>query len=149
MKGSRRQFIRKTGAGLLAAGAAATLPAGKMFGMHSKLNTGTKDLFRFGIAGWTFVNYKLDAALDMMARVDMHYLCIKNFHLPFDSTPVQIAEFHDKLKAKGVTGYAVGPIGMKSEAEADQAFAYCKTGGPIPWSLVFRNMNCFPISTGK
>jgi sugar phosphate isomerase/epimerase len=129
MKGSRRQFIRKTGAGLLAASAAATLPAGQMFGMHSEMHTGSKDLFRFGIAGWTFVNYKLEAALEMMARVDMHYLCIKNFHLPLDSTQEQIVAFHEKLKAKGVTGYAVGPIGMKSEAEADQAFAYCKRAG--------------------
>jgi inosose dehydratase len=126
---SRRRFFRKAGTGLLAAGTAATLPAGQIFGMNSELNTGSEDLFKFGIAGWTFVNYKLDAALDMMARVDMHYLCIKNFHLPLDSTPEQIADFHARLRAKDVTGYAVGPIGMKSEAEADQAFAYCKRVG--------------------
>ena len=126
---SRRRFFRKAGTGLLAAGAATTLPAIQMFSMPPELNTGEKDLFKFGIAGWTFVNYKLDAALDMMARVDMHYLCIKNFHLPLDSTQEQIAAFHEKLKSKGVNGYAVGPIGMKSEAEADQAFAYCKRAG--------------------
>ena len=65
----------------------------------------------------------------MMERVAVHYLCIKNFHLPFDSTPEQITDFHKKLKAKGVTGYAVGPIGMKTEQEADEAFEYCKRVG--------------------
>jgi len=129
MKESRRRFFRKAGTGLLAAGTVAIMPAGRMFGMHSESNKGRKDLFKFGIAGWTFVNYKLEAALDMMARVDMHYLCIKNFHLPLDSTSEQITEFHARLKAKGVTGYAVGPIAMKTEAEADQAFAYCKRAG--------------------
>jgi len=61
--------------------------------------------------------------------VDVHYLCIKDFHLPLSSTPEQIAEFHQKLKAKGVTGYAVGPISMKTEADADRAFEYCKRVG--------------------
>jgi len=131
MKNSRRQFFRRAGTGLLALGASSALSTSPLFGMKTKseIQSKNKDLFRFGIAGWTFVKFKLEPSLEMMERVDMHYLCIRNFHLPFDSTPAQIGEFHDKLKAKGVTGYAVGPIGMKSEAECDQAFEYCKRVG--------------------
>lgn len=61
-----------------------------------------------------------------MQRVDVHYLCIKDFHLPLTSTDEQIAAFHAKLKEKGSRGYAVGPIYMKSEAEIDRAFEYAK-----------------------
>ena len=64
-----------------------------------------------------------------MEKLDVHYLCIKDFHLPFTSTDEQIAAFHAKLAAKKVTGYAVGPIYMKSEAEIDNAFAYAKRVG--------------------
>jgi len=64
-----------------------------------------------------------------MQRADVHYLCIKDFHLPMNSTDEQIAAFQAKLKSKGVTGYAVGPIYMKSEAEIDQSFEYAKRVG--------------------
>jgi inosose dehydratase len=131
MKNSRRQFFKRAGTGLLALGVTSKLHSGSLSGMEIKQTAKqeNKDLFKFGIAGWTFVKFKLEPALDMMERVDMHNLCIKNFHLPFDSTAGQITEFHEKLKVKGVTGYAVGPIAMKSEAECDQAFDYCKRVG--------------------
>ena len=129
MKNSRRQFFKKAGTGLLALGISSSVPSSKLYGLKTEIAAKNEDLFKFGIAGWTFVKFKLEPSLEMMARVDVHYLCIKNFHLPFDSTPEQIAEFHNMLKAKGVTGYAVGPISIKSEAEADQAFEYCKRVG--------------------
>lgn len=87
------------------------------------------ELFKLGVAGWTFWKVKLDPALDLMEKAGAHYLCIKNFHLPYDATPEQIAEFHAKLKAKGVTGDAVGPVNMKSEKEIDEMFEYAKRVG--------------------
>lgn len=89
----------------------------------------SKELFRLGMAGYTFVNFDLDKTLETMQRLDMHYLCIKDFHLPFKSTDREIADFHKKLAAKGVTGYAVGPIYMKTEKEVDDAFEYAKRVG--------------------
>jgi sugar phosphate isomerase/epimerase len=89
----------------------------------------TGEKFKLGMAGYTFAKFDLDKALETLERTDVHYLCIKDFHLPFASTDEEIAAFHAKLKAKGVTGYAVGPIYMKSEAEIDRAFDYAKRVG--------------------
>jgi inosose dehydratase len=89
----------------------------------------TGESFRIGMAGYTFVKFDLDKTLETLEQADLHYLCIKDFHLPFNSTALQISEFHSKLKSKGVTGYAVGPIYMKSEAEVDRAFDYAKRVG--------------------
>ncbi len=90
----------------------------------------TGEKFRVGMAGYSFVKLNdLDKSLSIMQRADVHYLCIKDFHLPFKSTTAEIAAFHAKLKEKGVTGYAVGPIYMKTEAEIDSAFAYAKRVG--------------------
>jgi len=89
----------------------------------------TGEKFHIGIAGYTFLKFDIDKALETMQKVDVHYLCIKDFHLPMTSTDEQIAAFHAKLKEKGVTGYAVGPIYMKSEAEIDKAFEYAKRVG--------------------
>jgi sugar phosphate isomerase/epimerase len=129
MKKSRRQFIKNAGTGMLAVGVSSSFSTGEIFGKDISPVAGNQDLFKLAIAGWTFNKFKLDPSLEMMARVDVHYLCIKNFHLPLDSTAEQIAEFHSTLKSKGVTGYAVGPIGMKTKEEADQAFEYCKRVG--------------------
>ena len=89
----------------------------------------TGEKFRIGMAGYTFLKFDLDKTLATMQRADVHYLCIKDFHLPFKSTDAEIAAFYSKLKDKGVTGYAVGPIYMKSETEIDNAFEYAKRVG--------------------
>lgn len=85
--------------------------------------------FKLGVAGYSFVNFNLDESLEMMKKVDVHYLCIKDFHLPYNSTDEQIAAFHAKLKSFDVTGYAVGPIYMKTKEEIDKGFDYAKRVG--------------------
>ena len=89
----------------------------------------TEENFRLGIAGYTFVNFDLETTLETLEKLDVHYLCIKDFHLPLKSTEDQIAEFHAKLEDAGVTGYAVGPLYMRSEEDIDLAFDYAKRVG--------------------
>ncbi len=89
----------------------------------------TGEKFKIGMAGFTFLKFDIDKALETLKRTDVHYLCIKDFHLPLTRTEEQIAAFKAKLASKGVTGYAVGPIYMKSEAEIDKAFEYAKKVG--------------------
>lgn len=125
----RRDFIKASAAGaaLLATPTWATHAAAA-----SKAQAGNRkadDAFHLGMAGYTFAHFDIDKTLDIMQRLDVHWLCIKDFHLPLNSTDEQIAAFHAKLASKGVTGYAVGPIYMKSEAEVDRAFEYAKRVG--------------------
>ena len=90
----------------------------------------TGEKFKLGMAGYSFAKIAdLDKNLQTMQKADVHYLCIKDFHLPLNSTDEQIAAFHAKLKEKGVTGYAVGPIYMKSKEEIDRGFEYAKRAG--------------------
>lgn len=85
--------------------------------------------FHLGMAGYTFNKFDLDTTLAFMKRIDVHYLCIKDFHLPLDADAEQIAKFKEKLAAAGVVGYAVGPIYMKDVAMVDKAFAYAQRVG--------------------
>lgn len=123
---TRRLFLKKAGGSVALAslqpaiGMSNAIPAG---------NRATDDSFKLGMAGYTFLNFKLDQALEMMKKTDVHYLCIKDFHLPLTSTADQISEFHKTLKDAGVTGYAVGPIYMKTTQEVDNAFDYAKRVG--------------------
>ncbi|MBR0544302.1 MAG: hypothetical protein IIW98_07655, partial [Bacteroidaceae bacterium] len=66
-----------------------------------------------GMAGYTFNKFDIDTTLAFMKRIDVHYLCIKDFHLPLDADAERIAEFKAKLRAHDVVGYGVGPIYMK------------------------------------
>ncbi|MDR1667224.1 MAG: sugar phosphate isomerase/epimerase [Bacteroidales bacterium] len=125
---TRRVFIKRAGAGLLAMGASPLSLGAEVRGAIDETGSG-RDLFKLSVAGYTFRQYDLDDALKIMQRTDIHYLCIKDFHLPLDSTDDAIAAFHLKLSAAKVAGYAVGPIYMKSEAEADRAFEYAKRVG--------------------
>ncbi|QGY43142.1 TIM barrel protein [Maribellus comscasis] len=89
----------------------------------------TGEKFKLGMAGYTFVNFDLETTLKTLQRCDVHYLCIKDFHLPLTSTDEEIAAFHAKLKEYDVTGYAVGPLYMRSEEAIDKAFEYAKRVG--------------------
>lgn len=89
----------------------------------------TAEKFKVGMAGYSFRHFDLDQTLEMMQKCDVKNLCIKDFHLPLNSNEKQIADFHAKLASKGVKGYAVGPIYMRSEKEIDNAFEYAKRVG--------------------
>lgn len=125
---TRRKFIQKS---LLGASAATVMgtAAAKAFSGESGRAVG-ENQFALGIAGYSFVHFDIDASLAMMKRMDVRFLCIKDFHLPLDSTDAEIAAFHEKLAAAGVTGYAVGPLYMtNSRTEVDDAFDYAKRVG--------------------
>jgi len=129
---TRRSFFRRTGLGIAAATAAPALLSTTAQAQQAPAATGggtRKDPFFVSIAGYTFVKLKLEPALEMMKKVNVNYLCIKDFHLPLKSTDEEIAAFHEKCKSFGVTGYGVGPIYMGSADEAKQAFEYAKRVG--------------------
>lgn len=124
MKFSRRNFIRTTGASVIAAG----FPAISAGSEKENIYTAT-DKFRLAIAGYTFAKISLDDSLSMMKRVGVNLLGVKDFHLPLDSTKEVIDLTLAKMKSFRVEPYGVGPIYMKSESAVDQAFAYAKLVG--------------------
>ncbi|MDR3247066.1 MAG: sugar phosphate isomerase/epimerase [Prevotellaceae bacterium] len=105
------------------------LLSNKLYGKDPVKPAKKEELFKVSMAGYSFVKFNLEQSLKMMKRMDLHYLCIKDFHLPLKSTDEEIAAFHAKLKESNVTGYGVGPIYMNTEAEIDNGFAYAKRVG--------------------
>lgn len=123
---NRRSFLKKAGGSV----ALATVhPANALLDTAQRTERAGEDLFRLGMAGYSFRHFPLDQSLEMMKKTDVHFLCIKDFHLPLDSTAEQIAAFHETLKKADVTGYAVGPIYMKTTQEVDNAFDYARRVG--------------------
>jgi inosose dehydratase len=81
------------------------------------------------MAGFTFMNFNIDQTIQIMKRIDVHYISLKDFHLPLNSTQEKISEVINKFKDAGITVYAVGVIYMKSNEQVDQAFNYAKMAG--------------------
>lgn len=140
MTTTRRGFLKQTGLITAAIGTQASLP--RIDAAEPAPARGNDPAtIRLGIAGYTFNKFKLEPALEMVRKVDVHYLCIKDFHLPLGSSAEEIAAFHGKCQSFGVTGYGVGPIYMGSTDDVNRAFAYAKRVGVktlvgVPFKLV-------------
>ena len=123
---SRRNFLRNTTLGLTATTLAPLVNKGES--LHFNEPVRSKDL-PLGIADWTFVNFDIPQSIQMMQRLDIHHMTIKNFHLPFNSTKEKIDEIIKQYKDGGISIYGVGVIYMKNKDEVDQAFEYAKNAG--------------------
>lgn len=85
--------------------------------------------FKLGMAGFTFKEKNVDEMLAIMQKVDVHYLCVKDFHLAYDSDDAAIAAFKAKCKAAGVVPYALGPLYTKDNASVRAFFEFAKRFG--------------------
>ena len=59
--------------------------------------------FKLGLAGYTMCKKSLDETLAIMQSIDLHYLCVKDFHLTYTATDAEIAAFKAKCAKFGVT----------------------------------------------
>jgi sugar phosphate isomerase/epimerase len=85
---------------------------------------GAKPRYHVAMAGYTYNKFKLDQTLADLEKYDVHYLCVKNFHLPFNATAAQIAEFKRKCADHGVTPYGTGPISIDNADDMKRRFDY-------------------------
>ncbi len=122
---SRRQFFKLTGTGILAAGVTNVLASSCI----SSIAGNTSDYFSLGMAGYTFREFSVEKTIEMMKRVGVSNLSLKDFHMPMNSSQDQINTVIDKFKAADINVYTVGVVYMKTQESVDQAFEYAKMAG--------------------
>ena len=107
-------------------GAAGTITALSSF--DSRPLADKKTAFKTGVAGYSFLNYQnnLDRIIEVMQATGATRMTLKNFQLPYDSTPEAAAAVIGKLKAAGIEVYGLGVIYMKTETEVDETFRYAQ-----------------------
>src|SRR5450432_2920177 len=121
---SRRNFIQKS---VLGISSVAVLP---LFGNAATTKTSaSENLLQVGMAGYTFAKFDVEKSIEIMKRVDVKNLSVKDFHLPLDSTPEKIQTVMAAFADGGIKVYAVGVIYMKTKEAVDQAFDYAKKVG--------------------
>jgi inosose dehydratase len=122
---SRRQFIKTAGTGILAAGASTLYGAEKSGYQLDK----TPALFALGMAGYSFKEFSVEQTIEMMKRIRVNNMSIKDFHMPLTSTQEQISTVMEQFRNGGINVYAVGVIYMTSQESVDQAFEYARMAG--------------------
>ena len=124
---SRRKFLKLVGAGAIAGG---MLPFVSM-AENVMDSPPTKETFNLSIAGYSFLAYKadVDKVVDVCKAVDVNYVSLKDFSLPYNSTQEKTDEIIGKFKAASITVYGLGVIYMKTQQDVDNAFAYAKRAG--------------------
>ncbi len=123
---SRRNFLLTSTLGLTAATLSPLISKSEKLNMDFPYENHDLPL---GIAGYTFLNFDIAQSIQMMQRVDVHFMSIKDFHLPLDSTKEKIGEVVKQFKDAGINIYGVGVIYMKNKDAVDQAFEYAKNVG--------------------
>jgi inosose dehydratase len=122
---SRRQFLKLAGTGVLAAGATSLYAdPGVQVPADKAANT-----FTIGMAGYTFLRFSVEKTIEMMKRIGVTNLSLKDFHMPMNSTREQITAVLDKFRSAGITVYTVGVVYMKTKESVDQAFEYARMAG--------------------
>jgi inosose dehydratase len=122
---SRRNFLKLAGAGALAAG---VIP----FNTSASTNVRAAkapDKFSLGMAGYTFYKLSIEKTIEIMKRVGVTNISLKDIHMPMISTREQITAVIEKFKNAGLNVYTVGVIYMKTRESVDQAFEYARMAG--------------------
>ncbi len=123
---NRKKFIRQTALGLAGSLSIPIMTRASSSAFSDVKNT-TK--LKVGIAGYTFAKFDVEKSIDMMKRLGIHYISLKDFHLPLNSDDAKIKSVIGQFDAANIKVYAVGVIYMKTKESVDEAFGYAKKVG--------------------
>jgi inosose dehydratase len=124
---SRRNFIRLAGIGAVTA----SMPVMPSIAEAAAPPVQSKELFELGVAGYSFFGYKgdLDKDIEILKAVNIKYVTLKDFQLPYNCTKEEADQVMGKFRAAGIEPYGLGVIDMTNEKQVDDAIAYATRAG--------------------
>ncbi len=80
-----------------------------------------------GIASYTFRKFSLDDTIKALKKLDLKYISIKDFHIPFKYSQEERRAAIAKLTEAGITALSCGNVTMENdEANIRKAFDYAR-----------------------
>lgn len=118
---TRREMVQAFGT---LAAAAATPPAGAA---ESKAESG----FRLGVCSYSVREFRRALAISLMKQLDVSYVSVKDFHLPYSSTAEEIRKARSEFQKAGLTIVSGGNTDLKDEDPAllRRYFEYARACG--------------------
>lgn len=86
---------------------------------------------KLGVASYSFREFQRHLAIEYTKKLNVAYINIKDFHLPLNSTPEEIAKARKEFDKAGLTIVGGGNISFQKDDEADMRakFEYAKLAG--------------------
>ncbi|HWE03800.1 MAG TPA: sugar phosphate isomerase/epimerase [Tepidisphaeraceae bacterium] len=81
---------------------------------------------KVGVASYTFRKLPLDQTITAIKRVDLHYVSIKEMHLPLKSSVEERKRVAQEFRDAGIIPISCGVITIKDETSARAAFEYAR-----------------------
>lgn len=102
--------------------------------------------FELGVASYSFRKFNRQQAIEMTKKCGVHYINIKDFHLPLNSTPEEIDKARTEIHDAGLIIEGGGNISLAKPDEADirHKFEYAKRAG-MPVMVCAPTMESLPI----
>jgi sugar phosphate isomerase/epimerase len=116
---SRRGFL---GGSIALAG----LPAAATFNAFA---AEAGDEFKIGVATYSLRKFPRPAAIEMLKKLNVKYLSIKEFHLRYVETSEQTAAGAKEFRDAGMTILSGGNIDLKKPEDLKKMFEYAKAAG--------------------
>ena len=109
----------------------AVAAAGSAMSSAASEGTPTGVGFRIGVATYSLREFQRGLAIRMIKRMGVTQVSVKDFHLPYTSTPAEIGKAVNEFKSAGLTIVSGGNTDMKSKDPADlrKYFVYAKACG--------------------
>jgi sugar phosphate isomerase/epimerase len=145
---SRRNFLKLAGAGAIAAGLAPLAGFSQEVGNNPNYSFRKTDPFKLGIAGYTFYKLSFEKAVEIMKKVNVTNLSLKDNFLPLTSDNETIKKVISRFTASGINVYTVGVIYMAKEEEVNRAFDYAKAAG-VSMIVAAPNVDMLPLVEKK
>ena len=114
-RSSRRGF-------LLGAGALGLAP------LRGETTNKGRDDIKLAVATYSLRGYQRDLAIKMIKELNVRYASVKEYHLPYNDTPEQLAHGRKKFQDAGIEIVAGGVIYLTKDDDADirRYFEYAK-----------------------
>ncbi|HMJ19424.1 MAG TPA: sugar phosphate isomerase/epimerase [Gemmatimonadaceae bacterium] len=131
----RRSFLK-----LAALGAASAVFSKESYGLEAPLtlaraggsNSKAKEVgVKLGVASYSLRNFPRAKAIEMTKALGTPYINLKSVHLPYESSPAEIAAARRELEAAGLQIVGGGTITFEKDTDDDvqRYFDYAKAAG--------------------
>ena len=133
----RRGFL---GAGAAVAGVA-SLPLSA-----AAAAAGRKPVFQLSVASYSLRKFDRAATIKMVKDLGVSNICIKSFHMPYEATPAQLAEYRKEFEGAGLKIVGGGTVTMQKEDEKEIRgyFEYAKNSG-MPVMVIAPAVQTLPL----
>jgi inosose dehydratase len=126
---NRRRFL-KHGLAASTVLASATVSRWNLCGAETTAGGNSFRGLKVGIASYSLRKFTLDQAIAMTRQAGVKHICLKDFHLPYKSTPAQRREARQKIEAADLVLMGGGVIYFNTkEDEIRSLFDYARDAG--------------------